>query len=239
MLTPRSARSAGILLRFRVCGQTGCYDPAPHVRHPPSWTLERPTHSRWRSVPRPQNARRQATRRRVSALDPRARMKSAAGNQWRLATIGSVPQPRRRAHGRRGVEGREARRGEAPDRPSFRFTFKVAAFGGVLTQRRAVFLAEPRLKHAQCFTGNGHRRSTGHAHTNDDVGKVGSLLELVNTANRTRRKDLTGCAGVVGSRGQTVDSWPGLRQTQDVPRVAVRCEQLREESPKLTPVRSG
>jgi hypothetical protein len=117
---------------------------------------------------------------------------------------------------------RWARRGGAPDRPSFRFTFKVAAFGGVLTERRAVFLAEPRLKHAQCFTGNGHRRSARHAHTNDDVGKVGSLLELVNTTNRTSRKDLTGCAGVVGNRGQTVDSWPGLRQTQDVPRVAVR-----------------
>jgi hypothetical protein len=86
-------------------------------------------------------------------------MKSAAGNQWRLATIGSVPQPRRHADGRKGWKA--ARREGVKHLTDLRFGShsKWQRSAGSLTQRRAVVLAEPRLKHAQCFTGNGHRRS--------------------------------------------------------------------------------
>jgi hypothetical protein len=90
--------------------------------------------------------------------------------------------------------------------------------------------AESGLEQAQCFTGNGHGRSAGYAQTNDDVMKVGSLMELSNTANRAPRKDLTRCAGVGGIGGQAVDSWLGLKHR---PKASLLercgCGQLREE----------
>ena len=81
---------------------------------------------------------------------------------------------------------------------------------------------ESRLEPEQCFTGNGHGRSAGHAQADDDVMAIGSLLELVNATNRARRKDLAGC-GVGGIGGQAVDSWLGLKhRPKGVPCGAVR-----------------